>query len=163
MNRANGYKGIALKECVNPMKNKWRVRWVQTPTDETGENVDFWEEEFGHEPTLEEIKFSIIDQINASTDEKIINGLTWKGNPVWLSTEKQFNFKAAHDLAVQTGGTNLPVKFKLGEQEDGTPVYHTFETTEELTSFYTLCLLHIQQCLYEGWKEKDSVDWTQYE
>lgn len=163
MNRANGYKGIALIECVNPVRNKWRVRWGLTPTDETGENVDFWEEEFGHQPTLDEVKTTIIGQINASTDAKILNGLKWNGSPVYLSTENQFNFKAAHDLAVQTGGKNMPVKFKIGELEDSTAVYHTFETTEELTEFVTTCMAYVQQCLQEGWTAKDSIDWTKYE
>jgi hypothetical protein len=34
--------------------------------------------------------------------------------PVWLSTENQFNYKAAFDLATQTGGKSLPVTFKFG-------------------------------------------------
>ena len=57
--------------------------------------------------------------INARTDEKIISGLVWTTRPggaipVWLSTENQFNFKSAYDLAVQKV---LPVTFKMGERD----------------------------------------------
>ena len=49
--------------------------------------------------------------------------------PVWLSTENQYNYKAAYDLAVQTGGETLPVTFKFGSDEQ--PEYHTFEKLDE--------------------------------
>ena len=55
------------------------------------------------------------------------------------------------------------MKFKLGEQEDGTPVYHTFEAMTEFTDFYTSAIAFINQCLNEGWERKDSIDWSQYE
>jgi hypothetical protein len=113
--------------------------------------------------TLADVKTAIIDDINARTDAKILSGLVWNGKPVWLSQENQFNFKAAYDLAVQTQGATLPVTFKLGEAEDGTPVYHTFETMEDSTDFYTAAVNHIHQCVADGWTEKDGIDWTPYE
>ena len=113
--------------------------------------------------TFEEIKEAILGDINAQTDEKILTGFVWNDKPVWLSSENQFNFKAAYDLAVQTVGNSLPVKFKLGELEDKTPVYHTFEIMSEFTDFYTKTIAHINQCLNDGWKRKDSIDWSQYE
>jgi hypothetical protein len=73
----------------------------------------------------------INDYYNKQTDYKIVSGFKWKEKPVWLSSENQFNFKAAYDLAKQTDGANLPVMFKIGE-ENGDPVYYTFETIEEL-------------------------------
>ena len=57
----------------------------------------------------------------------------------------------------------VPVTFKLGEQEDGTPVYHTFDTTAELDGFYHQAAAYIQQCLQTGWYVKDNIDWTPYE
>ena len=113
--------------------------------------------------TLADIKSSIIGDINRRTDAKILSGLVWKGKPVWLSQENQFNFKAAYDLAVQTQGATLPVTFKLGEQEDGTPVYHTFETMEDSTDFYTAAVNHIHNTVADGWAEKDAIDWAPYE
>jgi len=113
--------------------------------------------------TLDIVKTAILNDINKRTDEKILSGLVWKGNPVWLSQENQFNFKAAYDLAVQTQGATLPVTFKLGEAEDGTPVYHTFETMEDSTDFYTSAVNHIHQSVADGWLEKDGIDWSPYE
>jgi hypothetical protein len=113
--------------------------------------------------TIDIVKTAILGDINHRTDEKILSGLVWKGNPVWLSQENQFNFKAAYDLAVQTQGATLPVTFKLGEQEDGTPVYHTFETMEDFTDFYISSVNFINQTLNEGWARKDSIDWSPYE
>jgi len=113
--------------------------------------------------TLDIVKTAILGDINHRTDEKILSGLVWQNKPVWLSTENQFNFKAAYDLAVQTQGATLPVTFKLGEQEDGTPVYHTFETMEDSTDFYTAAVNHIHNAVADGWQEKDSIDWTPYE
>lgn len=113
-------------------------------------------------PTIDEIKESILTDINSQTDEKILKGFVWNNKPVWLSSENQFNFKAAYDLAIQTQGQNLPLKFKLGENEDNEPVYHTFSTVEELNEFYLSAIAFIQQCLNEGWKLKDSIDFSVY-
>jgi len=113
--------------------------------------------------TLDIVKTAILGDINHRTDEKILSGLVWKDNPVWLSQENQFNFKAAYDLAVQTQGATLPVTFKLGELEDGTPVYHTFETMEDSTDFYTAAVNHIHNAVADGWLEKDGIDWSPYE
>jgi len=113
--------------------------------------------------SLDIVKTAILNDINHRTDEKILSGLVWKGNPVWLSQENQFNFKAAYDLAVQTQGATLPVTFKLGEQEDGTPVYYTFSTMEDSNDFYTAAVNHIHQSVADGWLEKDGIEWSPYE
>ena len=113
--------------------------------------------------TLDDIKEAILSDINAQTDEKILKGFVWEDKPVWLSSENQFNFKAAYDLAVQTKGKSLPVKFKLGETAEGEPVYHTFEEMSEFTDFYTKAIAFINTCLNEGWERKDSIDWSEYD
>jgi len=118
---------------------------------------------------LQMVKDAIIADINARTDEKIVGGLVWTpqagGDPihVWLSTENQFNFKSAYDLAVQKQGATLPVTFKMGEDEEGNPVYHTFETMEDADDFYLHAMSYIKTTLAAGWSEKDSIDWTPYE
>ena len=120
-------------------------------------------------PTLDHVKQAIFDDINSRTDEKIVSGMVWTPQaggdhiPVWLSTENQFNFKSAYDLAVQKQGATLPVTFKMGEHADGTPVYHTFETMEDADDFYLQAVGYINQCLAAGWQEKDSIDWAPYE
>jgi hypothetical protein len=68
---------------------------------------------------------------------------------VWLSTENQFNYKAAYDLAVQTQGATLPVMFKFGTTDK--PVYYTFEDMETFTDFYTKAIHYVNTNLSEGW------------
>lgn len=108
-------------------------------------------------PTLDSVKRAIIDDINARTDEKILKGFVWNGINVWLSEENQRNFSEAQRLNL------VPVKFKLSELSDGTPVYHTFESAEDLNNFYTQAATYIQQCLQDGWNEKDNLDFTPFE
>ena len=113
--------------------------------------------------SLQVVKDAIIADIDAQTDEKILDGyeFTPEGEEqpitVWLSKESQTNFSEAHRLQI------VPVKFKLNETEDKQPIYHTFETFEELDRFYVVGVAYINQCLNEGWARKDSIDWTPYE
>ena len=113
--------------------------------------------------TLQMVKDAIIKDIDARTDAKILNGYPFTPDGaeepiiVWLSKENQTNFSEAHRLQI------VPVKFKLNETEDKEPIYHTFETFEELDSFYKGGVQYINQCLNEGWAEKDSIDWAPYE
>lgn len=126
---------------------------------EDGENGYNWRRRYRNLPTVEELKTDIEDTVNALTDERILKGFSWNGKNVYLSSENQFNFKAAYDLAVQTQGATLPVKFKLGEDAEGKPVYHTFEGMDEFTDFFTKAIAYVNQTLNEGWAEKDSVDY----
>lgn len=117
--------------------------------------------------SFNEIKEAIINDINERTDEKILSGFVWNDISVWLSSENQFNFKAAYDLAVQSSGATLPITFKLGEVTDDegniTPVYYTFEDMTTFTDFFGKSVAYINQCLNEGWAEKDSMDFSPYE
>lgn len=156
MRRIQGSAGVKLIECTHPVKNKWRIRWdVQGKEDGS---ATYMEEEFNHKPTEEEIKQTIIGWINSQTDQAILSGFVWNGMPVWLSSENQFNYKAAYDLAVQTNGATLPVKFKFGTDD----VPCTFHTVEDLSDFYTQAMQHIQTTLAEGWKKKDAFDTNLY-
>lgn len=119
-------------------------------------------------PSLDQVKDAIIADINARTDEKIVSGFVWTpegGDPinVWLSTENQRNFSEAQRMAEKYGDAVLPLRFKLGEGADGTPVYHTFETSAELDAFYQAAFAFVNQCLNEGWADKDNIDWAPYE
>ena len=111
----------------------------------------------GGYPTVADACAAAMDAINAKTDEKILSGFVWREKNVWLSGENQFNFKAAYDLAAMSQGATLPVTFKLGEAADGTPVYHEFTDMAEFTDFFTRAIAYINQCLVEGWAEKDAV------
>lgn len=158
MKRVEGTAGIKLLECTNPVKGKWRIRW-DVQQGENG-NASYMEEEFGHKPEGEEIRSTVMAWYNKQTDTAILSGFSYRDMPVWLSSENQFNYKSAYDLAVQTGGSTLPVTFKFGT--DTEPHYHTFETLEELTDFYTKVVKHIQDALADGWKKKDAFDLDEY-
>ncbi len=112
--------------------------------------------------SLEFIKEAILGDINSRTDQKILSGFVWNDVNVWLSAENQRNFSEAQRMASAIPAI-LPLTFKLGEDAEENPVYHTFETAEELNAFYTSAFAYINQCLNEGWQEKDSIDWSKYE
>lgn len=113
--------------------------------------------------TLQVVKDAVIADIDAQTDEKILNGYQFTPDgaeepiTVWLSKENQTNFSEAHRLQI------VDIMFKLNETEDKQAIYHTFETFEELNRFYKGGVAYIQQCLQEGWQRKDAIDWTPYE
>lgn len=158
MKRIEGSAGVQLIECTHPAKNKWRIRWdVQAREDGS---ATYMEKEFRHQPTEDEIKQTIIGWRNAQTDKAILSGFVWRGMEVWLSSENRFNYKAAYDLAIQTNGATLPVKFKFGT--DNAPRYHIFETVEELADFYIKAMMHIQTSLADGWKKKDAFTLQPY-
>ena len=109
-------------------------------------------------PTKEQIKDAIIKDINDSVVRQIHEGFEWKGHKVWLSLENQFDWKAAYDRALQTDGANLPLRFKIGEDQDGQPVYHTFTSLNAFADFWDACQRHIYQCLSDGYALKDGID-----
>lgn len=158
MRRVEGNAGVRLLECTSPAKDKWRVRWdVQESENGT---ASYMEEEFCHKPTDDEIRSTVMAWYNGQTDANILSGFSYGDMQVWLSSENQFNYKSAYDLAVQTGGATLPVTFKFGT--DTEPAYHTFDTLEELADFYTKAMRHIQDTLADGWKKKDAFNLDLY-
>jgi len=123
-------------------------------------------------PTLEQIKTAVLADIDRQTDEKILKECQWtvlhgsdagKHVTLWLSAENQRNYSEGQRVAMITEGARLPMKFKVGQNEDGTAVYDIFETVEEITRFYIHGVNFINQTLNEGWQRKDSIDWTPYE
>lgn len=128
--------------------------------DEGNEGAVFvWRKDYDHLPSRSEARADVEALVNGMTDKRILEGFVWNGMPVWLSTENQFNFKAAYDLAFQSGGANLPARYKLGEDQNGNPIYYDFEDVATLQDFYLGCIGWIRQCIAEGWDEKDSVDY----
>ena len=162
-----------LKEKYVPLSQlasgRWKVHFGFTPyyeEDEDGNKVETqlgtWTEALvPFKPSLEQLKKLVLDAINKEVDEKILSGFVWKEMPVWLSTENQFNYKAAYDLAVMSQGKSLPVTFKFGTTES--PMYYTFETLDGISDFYISAMAYINTTLAEGWKLKDSIDWSVYE
>jgi hypothetical protein len=92
---------------------------------------------------IQMVKDAIIKDINSQTDEKILDGYEWtilhgddagKTVKVWLSAENQNNFKAFHDAVKDYPNLEaFPVTYKLAEDEEGKPVYETFESATELS------------------------------
>lgn len=121
-----------------------------------------WRKRYDHKPTVAEIKNDVETLINGETEKKILSGFEWRGIKVWLSLENQINFKAAYDLAVQTDGETLPKKLKLGEDDEGRPMYHLFESVSEFTEFYKSAVEYIEKTIQEGWEEKDGVNYGEY-
>jgi len=126
--------------------------------EENGNGYDY-RQQFNNIPTKHELKEIIEAHVNSLTDERILSGYVWRNNPVWLSSENQFNFKAAYDLAYQTNGASLPAKYKLGEDAQGNPIYYDFIDLATFQDFYFGCVGWIQRCINDGWDEKDSVDY----
>jgi hypothetical protein len=79
---------------------------------------------------------------------------------IWLSSENQFNYKSAYDLAIQTNGDSLPVKFKFNDNENVT--YYVFENIKDFSDFYLSAIKYIQQCLEDGWVKKDNINWEDF-
>lgn len=148
---------------------RWKIHFGFEPYYEVDEEGNRTETQLGtwtealvpFKPSLEQLKKLILDAINKEVDEKILSGFVWKDMPVWLSTENQFNYKAAYDLAVMSSGQSLPVMFKFGTTEN--PVYYHFSTLEDISDFYVSAMAYINTTLAEGWQKKDAIDWSVYE
>ena len=115
MIRVQGNNNVKPIVCVNPMRNKWRIRWdIQISTNESGvQEASYMEHEFNHQPTIEEVKNIITEYYNHITNQKILTGFSFQGNAVRLSTETQFNYKTAYELAVQTNGATLRIRNRV--------------------------------------------------
>ena len=151
-------KGTTETPIVERIGKTYYVRWgYKTENGETTYN----QIEFPYKPTVDIIKDIILGIENSKIDKEILTGFTWNGMSVWLSSENQFNYKAAYDLAAQTNGGSLPVTFKFGDTEN--PVYHEFKTLDDIADFYIKAMSHVNNTLKEGWESKDSIDWSLYE
>lgn len=129
--------------------------------DEKPSQVGSWMVmQLNYKPTLDTIKNIILTWHNNQIDKKILSGFVWKDMQVWLSSENQFNYKASYDLAIQTNGANLPIKFKFGTTEE--PIYYTFESVDDLAEFYISAMNFINTTLNEGWAKKDAINWEDY-
>lgn len=146
-----------LVECINHTTDKWLVLWNMQ--EEEG-SITYLGEVFEHKPSLAEIKDTVLDWYSKQVDQKILSGFTWNSIPVWLSIENQFNYKTAYDLAVKTNGQRLPT-FKFGTVEN--PIYHKFESLEELEDFYIKFTTYVSETVAQGWAQKDGIDWKVYE
>lgn len=129
------------------------IMYGLNPTE--GEMAEWYQIEFYKKqgkPSFEQVKEAIIADINERITAQIVGGMTFEDKPVWLSIENQINFTTA----------TVPCRLKIGEEEDGTPVYHDFETKAQLKAFNDVCLAWKNECLEAGRAEKEGIDWTPY-
>ncbi len=112
-----------------------------------------WRKHYDHLPSKDELRADITGVINSETERTILTGMVWRGINVWLSQENQRNISDAVRAAT------MPVRLKLGEDEAGNPIYHTFEEAGELTELHKAVWEHIRASLDYGWREKDAVDY----
>lgn len=134
-------------------RKKWCLIYGFGKDDDTQESGWNYRKTYDHKPSLEEVKSDILSQINANTDEKILDGMVWNGQKVWLSAENQRTF-------MMMGAAAYPLTLKIGESEDGSGNYRTFDTAEEMAAFSSAIAKHIQDCLTAGYEEKDNIDWS---
>jgi hypothetical protein len=107
--------------------------------------------------TEDKCKEKLEEIINEYIENRIITSFVWDDVKVYLSKENQQNWKAIYDFAIQTGGENLPVTLKIGEDDNGSSVYKTFKSRAEMREFYEACLNHIVEYLTLGWGLKDNL------
>lgn len=140
----NIVKGLV---CVDPLRKIYKLRWDIS-------EGSYEEIEISHKPTLDEIKQIVESWYNKQTEDKIINGFTYKGYKVYLSKENQTNYILFADSDI------IPVQVKFGTLED--PIYYVFNTQEELKQFKAQIASHINKCLQDGWNRKKNINWSIY-
>lgn len=153
-------------KLINTTGNRTVVSYDRQDVDEensTWREVSF-SKDHSEKPSIEQIRKAIIADIGARTDYRSEFGYTWQGKPVRLNRENRDNFKAVHDAAAMyPDKVKFPRLFKLSEDGEGMPVYHEFQSMEELAQFYLGGLDWIDGCVHDGFVEKDSFDFTPYE
>lgn len=116
-----------------------------------------------------DVKAAVEGDINAATTASIIGGFDYTVKhgrqagaevKVWLSKENQSDFHAMHQNA---DGLTFPLRYKVGELDDGTPVYEEFADAAEMHAICVLTTNHVLACQQAGWAEKDAIDWSPYE
>ena len=150
----NKYCGTTADfQPVSEDQSRVVIMYGLNPTE--GENAEWYQLDFYKKqgkPTFEAAKAAIIADINERITAQIVGGMTFEEKPVWLSIENQINFTTA----------TAPCRLKIGEEADGTPVYHDFNTKAELKAFNDACLAWKNECLEAGRAEKENIDWAPY-
>jgi len=153
-----GTIGVKLFECINPIKNKWAIRWNVLEDSDGGAKYE--EVIFDHKPELSEVKELIYSWENEKIKKTIVSGFKWKKHTVWLSPENQQNYQANFTLA-KSDSIAFPIICKFGTDEK--LKYYEFQTLEEYSSFYLSYNEFIKRTQQEGWNEKDNFDFTVYD
>lgn len=70
MRRVTGNKNVALAECVNERRDKWRIRLCVENSEEK-DSVEYLEEEFSHKPTPEDLANMMFESDTDITDTEM--------------------------------------------------------------------------------------------
>lgn len=120
-----------------------------------------WEEKiFGPEYTFNDIQNFIINYYDSLTKRKIQENFVWKEMIIRLTLENQNNYKTIYD-GITADAINFPLKMRFGKKEE--PIYYYFNSKEEFLEFYRDYTMYIRNCIEEGWKKKDKINWNNYD
>lgn len=150
--RLDGGKRYAVRWDIHQSES---IKWAR------GRVTNYMERLFDHLPTLQEVRRAIESWIDAETEAAITGGFTWEGHSVRLTVTDRQDYTAEFNLAVLTGGENLPVTVRLGTDEN--PVYRDFTTLTELAAFYEAVRRHVRTRQQAGWLRKAEIDYTLYD
>lgn len=152
-----------LLACINHRNDRWSVRW---DVRQVGNSLfEYKEEIVSHKPSLDDVRSIIETDIDATTEQRIIEGFTYEGRKVWLTRENQQNYAALMTAA------SFPAKIHLGEEvaTDGNDKVGSacdsvisFATKTAFSVFYKAAVSHIKKCLEEGWQRKADFDYSPY-
>ena len=140
---------------------RWDIRKSEGLAGSRSYGTNYMERLFDHLPTLQEVRASVEAWIDTETEAAITGDMTWEGCAVDLSAENRQNYTAEFNLAVLTGGENLPVTVRMGTDEN--PVYRDFTTLTELAAFYEAVRRHVRTRQQAGWLRKAEIDYTLYD
>lgn len=134
-------------------------RYVKSNSVESTGMCSFNYMVYDSKPTPELVKADIKEYVDMKVQHKIMNGFVWKDCRIKLTKENQMNYKSMYDI-VQTNNTMFPIRIKA--TKNGKTEYIIFYSANEYSDFYINSVKHINKCLEEGWKEKDSFDYSLY-
>lgn len=109
---------------------------------------------------LAKIKSVILNYYNETVKNKILGGFVWKGYNVWLSTENQKNYSDWYTCSKDSNRI-LPLTAKFSK--NGNTIYYEFNSHSEIADLYENMIKHINKVVNENRKQKDNIDWNEYE
>lgn len=89
MKRVQGSEGVRFLECINPIKNKWAVRFDVRKKPDSG--VSYMEEVINHRPVLDEIKAIVATGMDVFDHSPEVNRFTVNDVPMWLDKQTRSN------------------------------------------------------------------------
>lgn len=143
-------------------RNSWELIYGFGKDEEMSDTGWNWRQRFNHKPTIEEIKATVIGQIEACYADKLRSGFDWRGIRVEYTEERKSDFTGLL-IGLQGGLFQLPITLNLGSSPDGTPTLHEFTSVEEVSEVASGISAHKIAVSNAEWQEKYSVEWSVFE